>query len=83
MAINKFIRIPIYDPTDETVKVNSENIIDVRVINRGSKPGQVENWSVQVNMLSGKYYLLNTEGAPYATKEEALVIREQFLNSIK
>jgi hypothetical protein len=82
MAINRFASVPIYGPSDETVKINSENIIDVRVINTGSKDGQAETWYVQVNMLAGKYYLLRTEGAPYETKEEALVIRDQFIDSI-
>lgn len=86
MLIEEFVAIPIYDHNDETVKVNKSNIIDIRVINVGRQanvhPERNANWYVQVNMLVGKYYLLRTENAPYATKEEALLVRDEFIGKI-
>lgn len=76
-----FVALPIYNPTDETVKVNISNIIDIRVIDIGPRQGQEENWYVQVTMLMGKYYLLRLEGAPYGTKAEALTARDSFIDS--
>jgi hypothetical protein len=85
MLIEEFVAIPIYGPGDDTVKISKRSIIDVRVINLGRRqdqPGRSSNWMVQVNVLLGKYYLLRTEGAPYATKEEALLVRDEFLGNI-
>jgi hypothetical protein len=80
---NLFVVIPIYDHTDETVKVNVKNIIDIRPINRGPSLERPQNWYVQVNMLLGKYYLLRTEGAPYATKAEATAIINTMIEDIE
>ena len=85
MGASDFIAIPIYGPGDETVKVNRKNIIDVRVINVGKKkeiPDRTQNWYVQVLMLMGKYYLLREEEAPYASKEEAILARDNFLSAL-
>jgi hypothetical protein len=82
MAIKQFLPIAVLGPGDETIKVNIDSIIDIRPINVGAKAGQAQNWYVQVNMLAGKYYLLRTEGAPYATKEEAMLVRDQLLEEL-
>jgi len=80
MALNEFPIIPLTGANDETVRINKHTIIDVRVINDRSKTNTQE-WWIQVNMLAGKYYLLQDGNAPYASKAAAIAARDTFLDS--
>lgn len=81
MALNDFVALPLTGPSDETVRVNKYSIIDVRVINVGTTSEQAENWFIQVNMLMGKYYMLQDGNAPYASEAAAIAARDTFLDT--
>jgi hypothetical protein len=81
MALNEFPVVPLTGASDETVRVNKHTIIDVRVINVGRTQAQNENWYIQVNMLAGKYYMLQDGSAPYASRQDAIDARDAFLDT--
>ena len=76
-VIAGFVPVPIYGPGDQTVMLNSESIIDVRV--NWTVKNNENQWHVLIHTLLGKYYLMREAGAPFATKEEALEARDNFI----
>lgn len=71
-----FLTLNIFNDVSDSISVNPLNILEVRAVE--ALQGK---FVIQLTMVSGNYYLLNTTGAPYATLALAKAAIPTFLST--